>query len=158
MVKFISETPLEDFEGVTDKIDGYLMGNPQNMTEKSEMYFEIQLNSIKTGIGLRDRHMRENYLHTDKYPITHFTGKITDAKKNSDGWDVNVEGDIFIHGVKKKIQSKGELIKTKEGYRVKSNFVVALSDFKVEIPSLMFQKINENIKIELDFYLMNVSK
>lgn len=158
VVKFISDAPIEDFEGVTDKIDGYLIGNPNNIKEKSEMYFEVQLNTLETGIGLRDRHMRENYLHTDKYPITHFTGKIIDAKKKPNGWDVKVEGEIFIHGVKKKMTAEGEMTKTGNGYKVNTEFITPLSDFKIEIPSLMFQKIDENMKVVLEFYLMNVDK
>ncbi len=158
VVKFISDAPIEEFEGITDKIDGYFMGNPSDLTKKSEMYFEVQLNTIKTGIGLRDRHMQENYLHTDKYPITHFTGSVIDAKKKTNGFDVIVEGDIFIHGVKKKIKTSGEMIKTSNGYKVSVNFFIALSDYNVKIPSLMFQKINENMEIVLDFYLMNLTK
>jgi polyisoprenoid-binding protein YceI len=156
MVKFISDAPIEDFEGVTSNIDGYLIGNPSNIKEDSELYFEVQLNTLETGIGLRDRHMRENYLHTDKYPLTHFTGKIIEAKKTPEGWDVKVSGEMFVHGVKKKQTIKGEMIKTSKGYRVKSSFIVALTDHKIEVPSLMFQKIDENMQLELDFYLMKV--
>ena len=45
MVKFLSEAPFEDFEGITDKIDGYILwegtgfGDQSNF-EKSEFYLK----------------------------------------------------------------------------------------------------------------------
>lgn len=156
MVKFISDAPIEEFEGVTDNIDGYLIGDASNIKEDSEMYFEVQLNTLETGIGLRDRHMRENYLHTDKYPVAAFKGKIVEAKKTSKGWDVTVKGEMTIHGVTKGISVKGEMNKNKDGFEVSCSFVVPLSDYKIEVPSLMFQKIDENMELKLNFLLIKV--
>ena len=34
----------------------------------SVVKFTVPLASLETGIGLRDRHMREKYLQVDKYP------------------------------------------------------------------------------------------
>ena len=84
VVKFISHAPMDDFEGVTDKIDGYIYWEGDNLLNKSDMYFEVDLNSIDTGIGLRNRHMRDNYLETDQYPYTHFKGTLTKAEKVSE--------------------------------------------------------------------------
>lgn len=155
-VKFISQAPLEDFEGVTSKIDGYLMtsGDGQDFNG-SEIYFEVDLNSVDTGIGLRNRHMRENYLHTDKHPKTTFKGKIIDSKKSGDGkYAVTAEGDMFIHGVTKKIKVNGTIsYMADQKIKVESNFKVKLPDYKVEVPSLMAMKINESITLELDFVL-----
>ena len=81
MVKFISDAPIEDFEGVTSSIDGYLFWEGDDLLNQSELYFEVDLNTVDTGIGLRNRHMRENYLHTDKFPKTHFTAKLIKADK-----------------------------------------------------------------------------
>ena len=157
LVKFYSDAPIEDFEGVTSKIDGYLLCDKNDLAKNSEIYFEVQLNTLKTGISLRDRHMRENYLHTDKYPIASFKGKIIEANKNGNVWDVKVNGEMNIHGVKKSISIKGELKNTKKGYKISTTFFVALKDYNIEIPSLMFAKINENIKLELKFEVEEVN-
>ena len=108
LVKFISDAPIEDFEGVTDNIDGYIYFEGENLTEKSEIYFEVDLRTIDTGIGLRNRHMRENYLHTDKFPKAQFKGKIISAEKVSDYQNsVTAEGEMKIHGVAKPLKIKG---------------------------------------------------
>ena len=154
-VKFISDAPIEDFEGITDKIDGYLYYEDEDLTKNSEVYFEVDLNTLDTGIGLRNRHMRENYLHTDKYPKTHYTGKIVKSIKKSDTeFEVETEGKIFIHGVTKPLNVKAIILKIDEKtYQIKTQFIVALSDFNIEVPSIMFYKIDEKMDLKLDFYL-----
>ena len=153
LVKFISEAPIENFEGVTDNIDGYIYWEGENFTDKSDIYLEVDLRTIDTGIGLRNRHMRDNYLHTDKYPTAQFKGKIISADKLSDyQYNLSVEGEMKIHGVSKPLKLNGLMNKTTDGYFIKTNFEVKLSDYNIEIPKLMFMKINEVIKLELNFH------
>lgn len=154
MVKFISDAPLEDFEGITNKIDGYIFWDVDDSLNSSEMYFEVDLNSIDTGIGLRNRHMRENYLETDQYPFTHFTGKLINVESISDEeFQVSAQGTLFIHGVNKAIVIEGKMLKVESGFQIQTSFVTPLSEYRIKIPQLMFFKIDENIKVELDFFL-----
>lgn len=157
LVKFISDAPIEEFEGNTKDIDGYLIASPNDVTDNSELYFLVELTTLDTGIGLRNRHMRENYLHTDEYPRAEFTGAITKADKKGDSWDVIVEGVMKIHGKDKKMKVNGKMTKTTNGFRIQANFIVKLSDHNIEIPSLMVSKIDENMKLKVDFFLKNVS-
>ena len=159
LVKFISDAPMEDFEGVTEKIDGYIFWEGNDLLNKNEMYFEVDLNSLDTGIGLRNRHMRENYLETDKYPFTHFTGKLVKAEQEETGkYNVTAEGTMFIHGVEKPLTVEGTMLATENGYRIQVKFITALSDFNIKIPQLMFFKIDENMKLELDFFVKKVEQ
>jgi polyisoprenoid-binding protein YceI len=155
-VKFISDAPIEEFEGTTSSIDGYLDVKGSDFTSENELYFEVDINNITTGIGLRDRHMRENYLETDKHPLATFSGKITKATKNGENWDVTVEGDFEIHGVKNKMTIDGKMTKEGDSYKITSNYSVALSDHKIEVPSVMFKKIDENMAVELVFFVKKV--
>ena len=101
MVKFISDAPVEDFEGTTDNIDGYLFSESGEL-KGTDLYFEVDLNTVDTGIGLRNRHMRENYLHTDKYPKTSYTGKIVEVNKIDDKhYKVKADGKFKVHGIEK---------------------------------------------------------
>lgn len=157
IVKFISDAPVEDFEGVTDKIDGYFVYDGNELANNSEIYFEVDLRTLDTGIGLRNRHMRENYLHTDKYPMTTFKGKMVKAERASSGdYNVTVEGTIFIHGVNRTLKTTGTLTPNENGYRIKSSFEVRLTDHNIEVPKLMFMKISNTMRLQLDFYLKEV--
>lgn len=154
LVKFISKTPIESFEGITNQIDGYMYWEGDNLTNKSQLYFEVNLDALDTGIGLRNRHMKENYLETFRYPYAQLNGKVIDEEKISDNKSkVTVDGEMFIHGVAKKITVQGTIEKNKPSYRIQTDFIIKLSDYKIEIPSLMFMRISEDIKLVLDFYL-----
>jgi len=144
LVKFISDAKIEKFEGVTEKIDGYIL------------YFEVDLNSVDTGIGLRNRHMREDYLHTDKYPITSFKGKINNVTKEGNAYKVKSYGDMTIHGVTKKQTIEATVEFVKGGIAVKTDFIVKLTDYEIKVPELMFMKISEEIQLVLDFNLRKV--
>ncbi len=154
MVKFISDAPIEDFEGVTDLIDGYMYWEGDDMMIKSQLYFEVDLNTIDTGIGLRNRHMRENYLETEKYRYAGYKGEIINVKKVSDNsFEVEIKGTMDIHGVKKELPIKGRIIKSINGLRIQSQFNVNLLDHNIEIPKFMFLKISEIMDLRLDFYM-----
>jgi polyisoprenoid-binding protein YceI len=162
LVKFISDASFEEFEGTTDKIDGYVILPGDSLTsggnyDSSEAYFEVDLGSLDTGIGLRNRHMREEYLETDKYPYAHFKGKIIQAAKE-EGSDskVTLAGNFFIHGVERPVTISGSVIPINDSYHVLCNFAVKLSDYNIKIPTLMFLKISEVIELQLDFYVKTV--
>jgi polyisoprenoid-binding protein YceI len=156
VVKFISDAPIEDFEGVTSKIDGYLKHSGSSLSESSDLYFEVDLRTLDTGIGLRNRHMREEYLHTDKYPYAKFSGTISNVRDAGSNSTANVKGTMDIHGVKKTMEVSATLSPTSSGLRAKVSFIVKLTDHNIEVPKFMFLKISEDMKLELDVYLKKV--
>lgn len=158
LVKFISFTPIESFEGITDKIDGYIFWENE-YNNKSKLYFEVNLDALDTGIGLRNRHMKENYLKTFRYPYAQFNGKIVQVERLSDTESkVLVEGEMFIHGVAKQLRLNGTIQKYNDSYRINSEFKIKLSDYKIDIPSFMFMRISEEIKLVVDFFVKENKK
>ncbi len=154
LVKFTSKMQIEDFDGTTSKIDGYFKHGEK--LDGGEVYFEVDMNSVTTGMGLRDRHMRDNYLHTAKYPKTSYKGTISQVADKGSYYEVVLDGNMNLHGVYKPKQVKGTIAKGDNSLRIKTNFWVKLPDYNIEIPQLMFAKINENIELNLDFFLKKV--
>ncbi len=161
-VVFVSDAPLDDFEGTTGKIDGYVLFDgdalsPDLDLDSSEVYFEVDLGSLDTGIGLRNRHMCENYLETEQYPYATFKGKLVSIDScGADSCTVRSSGTMSIHGVDKPVEIVCTVVPLKDGYRVASDFTVRLPDYEIEVPSLMFMKINEEIALHLDFALKKI--
>lgn len=157
VVKFISDAPVEDFEGVTNTIDGYLFFEGDDLIKDSNLHFEVDLRKVDTGIGLRNRHMRENYLHTDKYPYAVYEGKIIKANPgNNNKFDVEVDGKMSIHGVSKPLKLKGVLTRKGKTIHIKSSFEIKLTDYNIEVPKFMFLKISEVMKLIVDFNTIQV--
>ena len=161
-VTFISRAPIDNFEGVTDRIDGYAFWEGDGLVEGtafegSEMYFEVELNGLDTGIGLRNRHMRERYFQTDKYPYATYTGVIRRVDAAEGGaLAVTSSGTMAIHGKEQSITIPCTATADGSGYRIQCRFQVLLSDYDIEIPSLMFMKISETIQLDLDFFVRRV--
>jgi len=158
LVTFISDAPIEDIEGVTSAIDGYVSWSGDSLTsgadyDSSEVYFEVELDGLKTGIGLRDRHLRNNYLETDLYPYAFIAGRILGVEIAGDTSRVEISGTFTIHGVERPFGTICTVVRTGPTYHVMSEFEVRLTEHNIEVPSLMFLKVNEVISVKLNFYL-----
>ena len=156
-VRFVSQTSVDDFDGVTDKIDGYVLLDGEPLTaetggDDTELYFEVDLASLDTGIGLRNRHMRDNYLEVEKYPYASFRGRITRTEPTGNGGaSVTAHGTFTVHGVERERDISCDVTPTGAGYRTRCAFDVLLSDHDIEIPKVMFLKLANDIRIELEF-------
>ena len=158
-VRFVSDAPIEDFEGTTELIDGYVLieeGSPGagDAVAGGELYFEVDLASLDTGIGLRNRHMRENYLETERFPFASYEAEIVGAQVDpGGGWIVTATGTFQVHGVGRPMTAECPVSPVGDGFRVRCEFQLRLPDHDIEIPSLMFLKINEVIELAVDFHV-----
>ena len=157
LVKFISSTPVLDFEGITQKIDGYIYWEGEKLFgNKNEIYFEVDLNSVNTGSEKRDVDMREDVLQTDKWPITYYKGTIIKIQKVEEQnlYELKSKGKIFIHGVEKEIEITAKAKIENNIMNITTDFSVYLKDFNIKAPSLLaFIKVAQEIKLHLDFTL-----
>ncbi|WP_291785159.1 YceI family protein [Cecembia sp.] len=147
---FISKAPMSEFTGESQQLHGLID------LDKNLLDFYIHLNTLKTGIGLRDRHMRENYLETKKFPFAEFTGKIADFPDLLKGKEVPViaKGKFKIHGVEREIEVPGTLLKNSDQELVlKAEFKVLLGDYNIEIPKVMFYELAEDQMVKIEAIL-----
>ncbi|MEQ9568696.1 MAG: YceI family protein [Longimicrobiales bacterium] len=161
-VVFISRASIEEFEGVTDRIDGYALLDgdgvrPGTAFDGARLYFEVDLASLDTGIGLRNRHMRENYLEVEEHPYATFAGTVARIVDTADGLRVESDGTFTVHGVSRARSLDCLALADGDGWRVSCGFVVNLTDHDIEIPKIMFLKLAEDIRVELDFRLRPAS-
>lgn len=161
-VVFVSDAPIESFDGVTEKIDGYAVLPADRLADvtdfsQTKFYIEVDLASLDTGIGLRNRDMREDYLHTDEFPYAMYSGSIDSVTSLNDSTFLSyTSGDLTIHGVTKSHTTTDTVTARNGRYHVASHFPVALPDHHIEIPQLMFLKINEVVELDLWFVLKRV--
>lgn len=159
VVRFMSHATIDDFEGVTGKIDGYVLLDGQGVRsagtpiDGSELYFEVDLASLDTGIGLRNRHMRDNYLEVDEHPYASFKGTVDRIESTASGWRVTSSGTFGVHGVDRDRTLTCDAAPEGDGFHVQCGFQVLLSDHDIEIPKVMFLKLANEIQLELDFHI-----
>lgn len=157
-VVFISRASIEEFEGVTDRVDGYVLLDGEGVRAGSDfagsaLYFEVDLASLDTGIGLRNRHMRDNYLEVGDHPFATFEGAIERIDASTSGFQVVSRGLFAVHGVEQPRTLECGATPDGDGWRVTCAFDVNLTDHQIEIPRIMFLKLAEDIRVEIDMRL-----
>jgi polyisoprenoid-binding protein YceI len=147
-VSFFSKTHMENIEAVNNEVTSMLN------TGTGEIVFAILVKSFRFEKALMEEHFNENYMESDKMPKSTFQGKITNTGAidfTKDGtYPVSVEGDITIHGVKQHVTSSGTAIVAKGKISVNALFTVKPEDFKIEIPSLVAEKIAKTIDVKVN--------
>ena len=113
--------------------------------------------AFKFKIPLMEEHFNENYIESDTYPKATFKGKIIDFDKNKISKTKSVsfalEGDLTLHGVTKAVKSSILLRMVDDKIKASSNFTIKNSDFKIKIPSIVKNKVSEEVKISLTYLL-----
>jgi hypothetical protein len=145
---FYSHTPMEDIEAHNKQVATILD------TKSGEMVFTALMKSFEFKRALMQEHFNENYVESDKFPKAQFKGKITNLSQinfSKEGiYNADVEGDLTIHGVTKKITAKGTF-EVKEGkILAKAKINIVPQDYGIEIPSLVKEKFAESMETSID--------
>lgn len=113
------------------------------------------IKAFKFKIPLMEEHFNENYMESNQFPKATFKGRIInfDISKLSASANYDLEGDLSIHGVTKKIRTKITLAPKDGKLRVTNNFTVKAQDFNIKIPSIVKSKVSEDVNVSVDFIL-----
>lgn len=159
---FFSTTPLEDVTGLSNDVKGKVTFNVSDIkTLKGSI--SIGTGSLKTGIDLRDEHLRSNnWLDAENYPEITFTiKKVSDVKVVADNkLEAKVTGDFSLHGVTKEVVADVTMTYLDESEQTKqrapgdllgvqAKFNIILSDYDVE-NMIVGQKVSDNIEINVN--------
>ncbi len=168
VITFTSTAPLETIVGQTGEIIGYVKVNLADIFDSPEARFEVDLPSLKTGIAMRDEHMRDKYLETGKFPKTTFELlKIENSSmkslENDKDVEVTVLGNFTVHGVTRPInvvltvtykqeseetqaKSRGDLL------HITGSFDILLADYEIKRPQFLLLKLNEKQVVKIDVF------
>ncbi len=114
------------------------------------------LDDLETGIDLRDRHMKENYLETAKYPTAslELTHVALDEPAEAETFEVDdapFEGTLQLHGLTRPIRGTADLTRKDTRLDVSATFEVSISDFGIDVPSYMGITVAETVTVKADF-------
>jgi polyisoprenoid-binding protein YceI len=163
-VYFRSSAKLEFIEGKTANLTGGFAVDPQNTSSGVTGLFQVDLRTLRTGIEMRDEHMRERHLQTDQYPFAYFSiesvSGLPAALKSDSTYAVSGAGMFYIHGGKRSIPISLEVRAhagdhTSEGIRVRAKFSLNLDEFGIPRPRAVFLKLAETINVEVIFTAYN---
>ncbi|MBK5283803.1 MAG: YceI family protein, partial [Bacteroidia bacterium] len=114
--------------------------------------FLLPIRSFKFSRDLMEEHFNEKYLESDKYPNATFRGKINepDDVLKTGIHNVTVTGKLNIHGVENELTVPGVIITADDTIKVRSLFAIAVKDYKIKIPKLVFQNIADTVTVKVN--------
>jgi len=156
---FFSTTPLEDVTGISKEVNGTVSFNVSDV-KSLKGKISILTGSIKTGIDLRDEHLKSaNWLDAESYSEISFVIKnVSDIKQiEVNKLQAKVTGDFTAHGVTKEVSAdvtmtyldESEKTKAKgpgDFLGVEAKFSIKLSDYNVNNVALGV-RVSEDIEV-----------
>lgn len=151
-VNFVAEGPVKDDVKATNNQAACVLDGATG-----EVVFQIAIKSFVFKKALMQEHFNENYMESHKFPKAVLKGKIIDFAKidlTKDGkYNVDVAGEMELHGVKKQVREKG-MLEVKGGKVIlHSDFKVTLADYQIAIPKIVEDKIAKVADVSLHMEL-----
>lgn len=145
-VSFFSDTLIEEIRADNNQVLSVID------TENGNVAIAILMKSFLFEKKLMQEHFNENFIESDIYPKAIFKGKIEGYKaiEDSGAKDVYIVGTITIHGISKKIEMAATLAKWKGNLMLKSVFPLVVSDFDIDIPTVVNNNIAKTIEVSFE--------
>ena len=117
--------------------------------------FAVDLRTLDTGIGLRNEHLRENYLEVDKglgfdmatLSEIDLKGFNVDAPEGKGSFT----GSLTLHGARKTVTGAVDVRQAGAALRVKASFPVLLSDYSIPKPRYLGVGVKDTVQVVVVF-------
>ncbi len=139
------------------KIEGVgedLTGKFTKDGDKFDGEAHLKIDTIDTGVGLRNKHMREKYLESGKFPdaiikIRKLPWGPADDKDFAEQ-EGPFEGDLTLHGVTKPVKGTAK-VERKAGILTSHvAFSTTIPEYNVDIPSFMGVTVASSVDVLVD--------
>lgn len=136
-IGFYSKTSLEDIIAENNQVYAAIDAGSKKIA------FSVLLKGFTFRKELMQEHFNENYVESDKYPKTNFTGTYTgDVSLTTNGvYKIQVKGNLTLHNVTKPITVPATLEVNNGKLSGNASFKLKPEDFNISIPSLVRDKI-----------------
>lgn len=144
-VGFYSKTSLEDIKAENNQVFAIIEPGTKKIA------FSLLVKGFVFAKELMQEHFNENYVESDKYPKSNFTGTYTgDVDLNKDGvYKVTVKGELSLHNVTKPVEVPATM-EVKAGHLIGvTEFKAKPEDYNISIPSLVRDKIDKEIQVKI---------
>jgi len=150
-LSFVGHSTAGDFSGTTTSVTGAVVGGDDLATTGG--WAEAPVETLRTGNGLRDRHMREA-LDAGRYRTIRFDVKSvrTAATAQADSASATLVGALTIHGVARDVEVPATLVRRANTVRVTSTFPLRLRDYRIDPPraALGMLRVRDDIEVHAD--------
>ena len=124
-------------------------------TENGEIAVLALIKGFRFKNALMEEHFNENYAESTKFPKALFKGQIVNFSLDKSIKNFKINGELSFHGVTQTIENIPVIINESNGkLMIEGAFEVLASDFKIEIPKIVRNKIAEDVDVSFRFELL----
>ncbi|MCA9774049.1 MAG: YceI family protein, partial [Myxococcales bacterium] len=142
-VTFVLTSSLNDIKGESTELTGAIEFDPASRAASS-ILAEVPVETLKTGIDRRDRHMRsEEFLDAVHYPTAKFISASLEPKgepvKPGETMTFVYKGSLEIHGKRVPIEGEATATLTEDGKTIEGDarFPVHLPNYEIPVPAFL---------------------
>lgn len=122
--------------------------------EGDTLVFTVKVDDVDTGIGLRNKHMRQKYVKTDEFPdailkVPEEGIRLPDAEKETTKGIA--KGTFTMHGVAKDVDVVYEVKRKKDRLLVEGSFTTSITDHGIEQPGYLGVTVHPPIIVRASF-------
>lgn len=150
-IYFLSDAPLEMISATSNSVIGVLNIRDRNFTLAVPVKTFEGFNS-----SLQNTHFNEDYLETHLYPMATFKGKIIEEIDLGvpGRYRVRAKGKLNIHDQENDRIIRCDVRVENGSIKVSAKFTVFLDNHDIKIPTIVNQKIAQEIQVEIDLALI----
>ena len=109
----------------------------------------VELVKLETGISLRDRHLRQNYLEVQKGP-DFSVAKLDNIKVERLPGKTTFKGTLTLHGQQREVSGTADVQQDGKAYRVAASFPLLISSFQIPEPKYLGVGVQDEITIKVN--------
>jgi polyisoprenoid-binding protein YceI len=109
----------------------------------------VELVKLETGISLRDRHLRNNYLEVQK-GADFLVARIDNIKVEGLSGKTTFRGKLTLHGQQRDISGTADLQQDGKSYRVDATFPLSIAAFQIPKPTYLGVGVGDEITIRVN--------
>jgi polyisoprenoid-binding protein YceI len=129
------------------KIEGYFVFDGKKISGKAV----FNLESLDTGIDLRNEHMKTRYLEVAKFPKAELEIKeiVLSKEFNPKSFQVSgpFKGILQLHGISRPVSGKINMKVDDDELEVECEYTLSIADFKIQRPSYANISMTDEVKV-----------
>ena len=145
VISFYSHTAIEDIAAKNQDVSSVIDA------ASGELAVIIKMTDFQFEKKMMQEHFNENYVESERFPKAIFNGLIqnnSEVNYSKGGvYDVQVKGDLTIHGKTVKISTEGSIEVNSEGIVARTKFLLNPEDYDIKIPRVVRKNIAESLEI-----------
>ena len=123
-------------------------------TKKGTVSFEVIIKNFSFANPKMQEHFNSNgWMDSDKYPSAKFKGKITNLSavnfKKDGSYNANIEGDLTMHGVTKKVTTTAPVVVKGKTINTTADLIIHEEDYGINGPAIGAGKVSKEPKISI---------